>query len=175
MEILRTAKEDLGIMRTMWNEALHFQKEGGNPVWPEFPEELIVKEIESDLNYKLTAGGKILCYFSIAFSDPAIWGDMEKGDALYLHRGVTASEFRGLGLTRFIFEWARIKAKLINRKYIRIDTWGSNKELINYYIRAGFRHIGYKDMDEAAGLPAHYRNLRLAIFETDVEGKDERM
>jgi len=169
MEILKTSTDDLKIMKLMWSEALHFQKEGGNPVWPEFPEELIIKEIESDLNYKLTAGGKILCYFSIAFSDPAIWGDKEKGDALYLHRGVTAPEFRGLGLTRFIFEWARVKAKLINRKYIRIDTWGSNKELINYYIRAGFRHVGYIELGEAPELPAHYNNLRLAIFETDVE------
>lgn len=169
MEILKTTQEDLETMRLMWDEALHFQKEGGNPVWPEFPEELIIKEIESDLNFKLTAGGKILCYFSIAFSDPVIWEEKERGDALYLHRGVTASEFRGLGLTRFIFEWARLKAKLINRKYIRIDTWGSNKELINYYIRAGFRHIGYKDLGETPDLPAHYNNLRLAIFETDVE------
>lgn len=169
MEILRTSNDDLEIMRVMWNEALHFQKEGGNPVWPEFPEELISKEIQSDLNYKLTAGGKILCYFSIAFSDPLIWGKEERGDALYLHRGVTAPEFRGLGLTRFIFEWARIKAKLINRKYIRIDTWGSNKELINYYVRSGFRHIGYREMGDAPDLPSHYNNLRLAIFETDVE------
>ena len=169
MEILRTLPEDIEILRVMWNEALHFQKEGGNPVWPEFPEELIVKEIESDLNYKLTSGGKILCYFSIAFSDPVIWGKDEKGDALYLHRGVTSPEFRGLGLTRFVFEWARIKARLINRKYIRIDTWGSNKELINYYTRAGFRHIGYKELGETPELPLHYNNLRLAIFETDVE------
>lgn len=169
MEILKTTHEDLQTMRIMWDEALQFQKEGGNPVWPEFPEELIIKEIESDLNFKLTAGGKILCYFSIAFSDPLIWGEKEKGDALYLHRGVTAPEFRGLGLTRFIFEWARVKAKLINRKYIRIDTWGSNKELINYYVRAGFRHIGYKQLGDEPGLPAHYNNLRLAIFETDVE------
>lgn len=169
MEILRTSRDDLEIMRVMWNEALQFQKEGGNPVWPEFPEELIVSEIESDLNYKLTSGGKILCYFSVVFSDPVIWGEKEKGDALYLHRGVTASEFRGLGLTRFIFEWARVKAKLINRKYIRIDTWGSNRELINYYTRAGFRHIGYRELGETPDLPAHYNNLRLAIFETDVE------
>jgi ribosomal protein S18 acetylase RimI-like enzyme len=169
MEILKTSTEDLEIMRLMWKDALHYQKERGNPVWPDFPEELILKEIESDLNFKLIAGGKILCYFSIAFSDPVIWRDKEKGDALYLHRGVTAPEFRGLGLTRFIFEWARIKAKLINRKYIRIDTWGSNKELINYYERAGFRHIGYKELGEEPGLPSHYNNLRLAIFETDVE------
>jgi len=169
MEILKTSSADLEVMRQMWNDALHYQKESGNPVWPEFPEDLIVKEMESDLNYKLTTGGKILCYFSIAFSDPVIWGDMERGDALYLHRGVTSPEFRGLGLTRFIFEWARLKAKLINRKYIRIDTWGSNKSLINYYIDAGFRHIGYKDMGESPDLPAHYSNLRLAIFETDVE------
>ncbi len=173
MEILKTSPEDIKIMRVMWDEAIHLQKEGGNPVWPDFPEEIITREIESDLNYKLTSGGKILCYFSVAFSDPVIWGKDERGDALYLHRGVTSTEFRGLGLTRFVFEWARIKARLINRKYIRIDTWGSNKELINYYIRAGFRHIGFKDMDEAPDLPAHYNNLRLALFETDVELRDE--
>lgn len=169
MEIVKTSPGDLDIMRYMWDEALNFQKETGNPVWPEFPEELIAKEIESGLNYKLTSGDKILCYFSVAFSDPVIWGEMERGDALYLHRGVTNPAFRGLGLTRFIFEWARVMAKLIDRKYIRIDTWGSNTSLINYYTRSGFKHIGYKNMGEAPGLPAHYKNLRLAIFETAVD------
>jgi len=82
MEIHKTTQNDLETMRLMWDEALHFQKEGGNPVWPEFPEELIIKEIDSDLNFKLTAGGKILCYFSIAFSDPVIWKEKEKGDPL---------------------------------------------------------------------------------------------
>jgi len=175
MEILKSSPEDIEIMREMWNEAIHFQKEGGNPVWPEFPEELIRKEIEDELNYKLTAGGKILFYFSIAFSDPLIWGEKEKGDALYLHRGVTAREFSGLGLTRVIFEWARIKARLINRKYIRIDTWGSNNSLINYYGKMGFKHIGFKSLGETHGLLAHYNNLRVAIFETEVEDKNDRV
>ena len=169
MEIVKTSPEDIGAMRYMWEEALHFQKESGYPVWPEFPEEIIAKEIESGLNYKLSSGGEILCYFSIAFSDPVIWGEREKSDALYLHRGVTNPAFRGLSLTRFILEWARVMVKLINRKYIRIDTWGSNTSLINYYTRSGFKHIGYRQMDEAPGLPAHYRNLRLAIFETEVD------
>jgi ribosomal protein S18 acetylase RimI-like enzyme len=169
MEITKTTQDDLETMRRMWDDALTFQKESGNPVWPEFPEDIILNEMESELNYKLTTGNKILCYFSVSFSDPLIWDEMERGDALYLHRGVTASEFRGLGLTRFVFEWARVKARLINRKYIRIDTWGSNKELINYYIRAGFRHIGYKQMGESPELPSHYNNMKLAIFETDVD------
>ncbi len=168
MEITKTLPEDLGMMRYMWESAISFQKDTGNPLWPDFPEELLVKEIEAGLNYKLTSGNEILCYFSIAFTDPEIWGDMERGDALYLHRGVTNPAFRGLGLTRFIFEWARVMARLIDRKYIRIDTWGSNRSLIDYYSKSGFKHIGYKQMGEAPGLPAHYRNLRLAIFETTV-------
>ena len=123
MEISKTSPDDLGTMRNMWDAAVTFQKDTGNPVWPGFPENLMLKEIEDGLNYKITSENIILCYFSIAFSDPVIWGEREKGDALYLHRGVTNPAFRGLGLTHFIFEWARVMARLTGRKYIRIDTW----------------------------------------------------
>lgn len=169
MEIRRTTPSDIEIMRKMWEKAIRFQQEGGYPVWPDFPEGLIFKEMDLDLNFKLTAGEKILCYFSISMNDPIIWEGKDNNDAIYIHRGVTAPEYRGLGLTRFVFEWARVKAKLLGRKYIRIDTWGSNRHLIDYYIRAGFKFIGYKKMGDSPELMEHYTNLTLALFETEVE------
>lgn len=169
MEIRRTVPADMDIMRMLWNRAIQFQKEGGYPVWPEFPEGIIYKDMDQGLNFKLSSGDRILCYFSISMNDRAIWGDRDRDDAIYIHRGVTAPEFRGLGLTRFVFEWARVKAKLLGRKFIRIDTWGSNKHLIDYYIRAGFKLTGYRQMGEEPGLMEHYSNLYLALFETGVD------
>lgn len=169
MEIKRTTPSDMEILRTLWGKAVRFQQEYGYPVWPDFPEGLIFREMDQGMHFKLCSGTRILCYFSISMNDPVIWGERDNNDAIYIHRGVTAPEYRGLGLTRFVFEWARVKAKLLGRKYIRIDTWGSNKHLIDYYVRAGFRLTGYKQMGESPELMEHYRNLNLALFETEVD------
>ncbi len=169
MEIRRTTPSDIEIMRKLWNHAIKFQQEGGYPVWPEFPERLIFKEMDQGLHFKLIAGDRILCYFSISMNDTLVWGDKDNNDAIYIHRGVTAPEYRGLGLTRFVFEWARVKARLLGRKYIRIDAWGSNKHLIDYYVRAGFKLAGYRQMGESPELMEHYSNLNLALFETEVD------
>ena len=169
MEIRKTTPSDIETLREMWEHAKTFQKEGGYPVWPDFPENFILRDMDQGLHFKLMSGGKILCYFSISLNDTAIWGERDRDDALYIHRAVTAPEFRGLGLTRFVFEWAKVKARLLGRKYIRIDTWGNNKHLIDYYIRAGFKPAGSRQMGEDPGLMEHYANLELALFETETD------
>lgn len=168
MEIRYTEISDIAIMEQMWNEALDFMRERNLPLWPGFPAELIQREIRERLNFKLCIDESIISFFSVALSDPVIWGEKEIDDAIYIHRGVTSSGYRGINMTRLVLEWAKVKARIMDRKFIRIDTWGSNTKLIEYYESAGFTHIGFKDMGDASGLPSHYKNLRLALFETPV-------
>ncbi len=168
MEIRHTEISDIATLEKMWNEALTFMRERELPLWPPFPVDLILQEIKDGLNFKLCSDEKIISFFSLALSDPVIWEEKERGDSIYIHRGVTASEYRGVNTTPLVLEWARVKGRITGRKFIRIDTWGSNTRLIEYYKKAGFTHVGFRDMGDAPGLPSHYKNLRLALFETPV-------
>jgi hypothetical protein len=42
-----------------------------------------------------------------------------------------------------IIEWAKDFGKENHKKFIRMDTWGENKKLIDYYIKCGFKFRGH--------------------------------
>ena len=112
--------------------------------------------------------GILAGYFSLALSDELIWNEKEKGDAIYLHRICVNPERKGNNLTNHILSWAYGYALGTGRKFIRMDTWGDNQRLVNYYVSCGFQHVGNRRLGEAPELPAHYSNANLALFENPV-------
>ena len=55
------------------------------------------------------------------------------------------------------------------KEFIRMDTWGDNPKLINYYINCGFSYIETIILDDIEGLPTHYKkNETLALLELKV-------
>ncbi|HEY4965867.1 MAG TPA: GNAT family N-acetyltransferase, partial [Puia sp.] len=79
------------------------------------------------------------------------------------------SKFRGSGFMHSIIEWSRQYGKTNGKEFIRMDTWGDNPKLINYYVKCGFNHIKTVILDEIEGLPIHYKkNETLALLELKV-------
>lgn len=107
-------------------------------------------------------------YFSIALSDELIWGEKERGDAIYIHRICVNPDRKGNNLTMHILSWAYGYAMAAGRKFIRMDTWGDNQRLVSYYVTCGFQHVGNKRLGLVPDLPPHYRNANLALFENVV-------
>jgi hypothetical protein len=68
-----------------------------------------------------------------------------------------------------IVEWAKNYAKENQKKYIRMDTVGYNLGLINYYTRCGFDFLGLLKLKNTGGLPAHYENATVSLFEIEVK------
>ncbi|HEY1039345.1 MAG TPA: hypothetical protein VGF30_08085 [Bacteroidia bacterium] len=67
-----------------------------------------------------------------------------------------------------IREWTVEHAKENSKQYVRMDTWGKNENLRNYYISCGFNYIGQQHLTETEGLPGHYGGDDLSLFEIDV-------
>lgn len=67
-----------------------------------------------------------------------------------------------------IRDWAIAHAKQEHKKFLRMDTWGNNESLRNYYISCGYRYIGQKDLEQTEGLPGHYGGSHLSLFEISV-------
>jgi ribosomal protein S18 acetylase RimI-like enzyme len=87
--------------------------------------------------------GSIACIFTVAYSDPLIWGEKKNEPALYIHRIVTNLLFRERGFVKIIFEWAKEYGRKLGKKFIRIDTWSDNQKLIDYYTECGFTFQGF--------------------------------
>ena len=166
--ILNTTPADIDLIFRFFDAAIAYQQKKGYNLWPRFERSLIETEIDEKRHYKVMEDGNVLGIFSVVYSDPVIWGERNADPAVYLHRITVNSEFKGRQIMIPIREWAIAHAKATGKKYVRMDTWGSNETLRNYYIACGFTYIGQQHLTQAPGLPLHYGGAELSLFEVGV-------
>lgn len=146
----------------------HMRKAGAVVVWPAFERALVETEVAEGRQYKLVVDGEVACVWVVALADADIWGQRERGDAVYVHRIATNPAFRGRGFVQRVTDWAAGFAHGRGLRYVRLDTMGENRKLIDVYTGAGFAFLGMHDVPDATHLPAHYREGQVALFELDV-------
>jgi ribosomal protein S18 acetylase RimI-like enzyme len=134
-------------------------------VWPEFADAAILQEIGAGRLMRVLDGDVVAGVFSVAYEDPAIWGEQERGAHVYLHRIARAAEYRGRGLIDAVLAWALPECRTLGREGLRMDTWASNEALIGYYVRLGFRPVGRQRIAPDPRLPLHYHGVELALLE----------
>jgi uncharacterized protein YfdQ (DUF2303 family) len=83
---------------------------------------------------------------------------------IYIH-STTNPDFRGQNLVRSIVEWTKKHALDHKKNFIRMDTVGDNPGLISYYSKCGFDFLGLLKLQDTAGLPAHYQNATVSLFQ----------
>ncbi|HYF30989.1 MAG TPA: GNAT family N-acetyltransferase [Chitinophagaceae bacterium] len=125
-------------------------------VWPVFSKSFIQEEIREGRQWKLMIDDVIACNWAITFSDKEIWGEMDCGNAIYIHRIATHAGFRGNRFIDVIVKWARTYASLKGKQFIRLDTLGNNTRLIQHYTSAGFSFLGITRLVDTDNLPEHY-------------------
>ncbi len=169
MEFVTNGTEDLETIFGLYDKAIEFQKQVFDKHWLGFDRELIEREIAEGRSWKLVEDGRSACIFSVAYEDPVIWGKNSGEGAMYIHRIVTNPEFRGRGYVKSITEWARRHARAKGLRYIRMDTWGDNQKLIDYYTNCGFSFLGVVAPDFPDDMPKHYDGISLSLFEIDMQ------
>ncbi len=168
-QIQNSNNNDTDEIFRLYKIATDFQKTRFTSHWPEFDRELIETEILENRQWKIVAEGKIACVWATTFNDPQIWEERNEDPAVYIHRIATNPDFRGQNLVGKIVEWAKSYAKENQKQYIRMDTVGYNLGLINYYTRCGFDFLGLLKLKNTGGLPAHYENATVSLFEIEVK------
>jgi ribosomal protein S18 acetylase RimI-like enzyme len=165
LRVERATVDDLPAVRSAYAHARAIQKWEGATVWPDFPDEYIAAEIDRGCLFRLMDGREIVGVFSIAYDDAAIWGELETGEHLYLHRIARAENYPGRGLVVAVLAWARAQCHALGRTGLRLDTWANNANLIAYYSRQGFRLVGRRQMGFDPRLPPHYHGNEYALLE----------
>lgn len=173
MKINPSAPASVAEFRNFWAAALAYQASAQLPTWSPYPDEKINTEIATGLHFSgFTPDGVLAGFFSVALSDATIWGSKEKGDAIYIHRMCVNPACKGNRLAASVLKWAYDYASECGRRFVRMDTWGDNPRLIDYYVACGFRHLGNLQMGHAPDLLPHYKNANLALFENEVAAAD---
>lgn len=148
---------DIDTIFDLYDQAIAYQKTVFNKQWEFFERSLVKQEIKENRQWKITAGGEIVCIYAISFADKQFWREKSVQPAIYIHRIVTNPKFRGQGCMMKIVGWAKRYCAEYGYRYIRMDTWGDNHRLIDYYRRCGFDHVETITLKDIEGLPVHYK------------------
>ena len=168
MEIKNSQIEDIHTIFDLYKMATDFQKMKSAVPWPDFDRELVKNEIREKRQWKIVIDNQIACVWATTENDPQIWQERNEDPAIYIHRIATNPDFKGRSLVNEIVTWSRDFAKEKNKKYVRMDTVGKNMGLINYYKKCGFDFLGLSELKHTAGLPAHYHNATVSLFQLSV-------
>ena len=169
MTIENSVPADKGEIFILYEMARIFQKIKCAVLWPEFDNALIEKEIAEKRQWKILINNQIACVWATTFSDPQIWEEREKDPSVYIHRIATNPIFRGQNLVGQIVSWAKIYGDENEKKFVRMDTVGKNKGLIDYYQKCGFEFLGLLKLKDTKGLPRHYENATVSLFQMTVK------
>ncbi len=169
MQIVNAVLQDIDAIFHLYNEGRDYQKTKFDKHWQTFDVELVEREIDEGRFWKIVEDQQIACIFTVFYKDPVIWGPDSGESAMYIHRIVTSSDFRGRGYARVITEWTKEHAKANGLRYVRMDTWGDNQKLIDYYQDCGFRLLGITTPNPTDEMPLHYRDITLSLFEIDLQ------
>ena len=171
-QIINSTMEDIDTIFNFYDMAIDFQKKVFHKQWEGFEHSLVETEIKENRQWKIIENGKVACTFVITFNDTFIWKERDKQPSIYIHRIVTNPEFRGKNYVNDIILWAKQYCKEQKRDFIRLDTWGDNHKLIDYYVQCGFTFLEIIPIDNVpeggnSSLPKHYKGT-LALFEIPV-------
>lgn len=128
-----------------------------------YDKEILQKDIDNQLQYKIVAADEIACIFSLCYAEPILWREKERGDAIYINRIVVNP--KGQKQFEKILNWVIAHAKKNNFKYIRMDTWADNPNIVAYYKSFGFKLLENYTTPNTAELPIQKRNMALALLE----------
>jgi GNAT superfamily N-acetyltransferase len=168
-EIVNTVSDDMDVIFHLFESAIAYQEKNKYELWPVFERSFIQTEIDETRQWKIVKDGVIACIFSVLYNDPVIWGEeRDREPSIYLHRIAINPVFKGRGMMRLIKDWAITYAKQTGKRYVRMDTWGNNKTLRDYYIRCGFIYLGQQQLIEKENVPQHYGGSLLSLFQIEV-------
>lgn len=169
IKIKNSIVEDIDDIFRLYRIATDFQKTKFIVHWPEFDRKMVESEISENRQWKIEIGGKTACICATTFSDPQIWEERNEDPAIYIHRIATDPDFRGQNLVVEIVNWAKDYATTHNKQFIRMDTVGDNTKLIAYYEKCGFEYLGPLKLKNTEGLPAHYDNATVSLFQINLK------
>lgn len=156
---------DVDEILSLYELATKLMRSKGVTTWPIFERGLVEGEIKDHRQWKLLIDDEVACVWAITFNDEQIWQERSNDHSIYIHRIATNPNFKGQDLVQDIVSWAKSYAAQNDKRFIRLDTVGPNEGLVRHYEKCGFNYLGMFKLNDTVGLPAHYQNASVCLFE----------
>jgi GNAT superfamily N-acetyltransferase len=131
----------------------------------QIPESVILRQIDAGEFFVARLGGQpvIAGALRLIWSDAMIW-QQDDTLAAYVHSLVVARNRTGIGLGGRLLAWAARTARPAGVDRLRLDCAATNPGLGDYYRRAGFHQVGWRDLGRSFGSVALFeRRLNVGL------------
>ena len=106
MKIKKSKASYIDDFYTLWQEAIVYHKQNNYPIFPIFPREQILLEIDEGLHYSVySKNDECIGFFSLALEDFVIWEKQERSDAIYIHRMCSNRRIKEVNLSKIVLVW----------------------------------------------------------------------
>lgn len=149
IEIVRATRADLPRIIALFDEAVQWLVERGiTGQWGTVPfsehpdvEQRFLGWIDPGAMVVARLGGEVVGCLAMVPHPPDYAADAcagLPGPAHYLEAFVTDRRLAGVGIGRKLLGWAEGDARRRGLRWLRLDCWAGNRELVSYYQRAGY-------------------------------------
>ena len=168
MQVRAANRGDTDSVMQLLSDARRWHIDQEVDVWSEFDRALIERDVLAGRVYLAMDGASACGTVTLVEADPLVWGPDEKGDALYIHKLASSRAPCGRGIGAGLIQWARTVARQRRRKWLRLDTWNTNRKMREYYEKQGFRHVRDEFFPLVSPLPADYRGTYKSLYQLAV-------
>ena len=138
--------EDIpGIKRVLESVQTWLRARGSRQWSRPFADEWIAGYVQRSEFFVAWVGGDIVGVFRLIWSDVEYWGELEDGEAGYIHTLAVDRAWNGYGIGRAMVAWAEERIKEKGRRYARLDCSATFR---HYYEAAGYRQVGVQYMGD---------------------------
>jgi GNAT superfamily N-acetyltransferase len=98
----------------------------------------IENQVESGMFWLAKIDGENAGCLRFQTEDLEYWDDVPHADSAFVHRVAVRRKFAGQGVAIAMLDWAKAKAKSLNKRYLRLDC-DQREKLIKFYESQGFK------------------------------------
>lgn len=166
---------DVGDITRVMQEASEFKQSRGDDLWGNAPftDEEVGKMIEGGNMFVHRVDGAVAASVILLNDDERMWGEEQgkDGTALYVHKLITGSAFRGQGLGATVMSLAEDLARQNGKDKLRLDCPYDNEDLYGYYVGLGFHEVRRYDRPSSPGRRNPDKDVfRAALLEKEITG-----
>jgi GNAT superfamily N-acetyltransferase len=120
----------------------------GTTMWVEgeLEEPRIRAEAEAGMFVVAAVEGEVVGAIRFQLEDRLFWPDLEGTDSAFVHRLAVRRANAGQGISTALLQWAADQARLLGKRYLRLDCDADRTRLRALYERFGFRLHSYRQV-----------------------------
>lgn len=140
IEIVQAAPNQVLEVSGILQEVAVWLENKGIKLWEanELAPEKIENQVIKGMFWLAKVNGEIAGCLRFQTEDMEYWDDIPHSDSAFVHRVAVKRKFAGKGVAIALLDWAKLQAKLLNKKYLRLDC-DQRQKLILFYESQGFK------------------------------------